>query len=113
MATCNWCKGTGEECGCGEGYCVHCNKGAVPDWPFGLTEELIADHHDIFSFYNCQKHWENMAVNIQDIAIAASGSRLTEEDAEILKVFHADFYRNINVGTFCAMVVCHARTIAK
>lgn len=33
---CRWCKGTGAECGCGEGHCAHCGgSGNVAAPPFG------------------------------------------------------------------------------
>jgi len=40
---CRYCAGTYEECGCGFGYCAHCNDGVITDPPFGPplgSEEL-------------------------------------------------------------------------
>lgn len=51
---CKWCKGTGEECGCGEGKCAHCLNGQVTDPPYGQELRYVLSEEEVSAF---AKYW--------------------------------------------------------
>ena len=89
---CRWCAGTGEECGCGEGHCAHCDgSGETTTPPFGggeLRAVLSQDDVQALAEYWCDpKRDETLGDFIQRVAmrtadtmpsclLRTSGSRL-------------------------------------
>jgi len=110
---CNYCAGTTEECGCDLGYCAHCDKGEVADWPFGITEnDLVAVSHAYHAIF------EIFMVNPLRPAIKEIGRRFmnvefSENDVNTLEAFFEHRYRDVTVGTFSSIVGYRAYQIAK
>lgn len=76
---CKWCNGTNEECGCGYGYCAHCDNGEVTNPPFGpypIPDILTQNERD--------KIWE-IADNdchkvIENVSIVIAGKQILSDD---------------------------------
>lgn len=48
---CRWCDGTGEECGCGRGFCDHCGgSGEQADPPFGAAVGTVLSEDAVHAF---------------------------------------------------------------
>ena len=65
---CRWCNGANIECGCGYGYCAHCNNGETANPPFGANGVPVvltnADRSAIWeiSDNDCHKVIENVSI---------------------------------------------------
>jgi hypothetical protein len=99
---CHWCKGTYEECGCGEGHCAHCDNGEVTNPPYGPKRYLEGDDIIIYDFdglidYN-HPSWFNNACEKVSIKIAGK-MVLNEKDIQIFSDYWNDQkYRDETIG---------------
>lgn len=69
---CKWCKGTGGECGCGQGRCAHCGgvgKQLAPPFEASLRDVLPPAVVSEFAAYWCNpRRDENLGQFIQRVA---------------------------------------------
>ena len=113
---CRWCKGTYEECGCGEGYCDHCNNGETTDPPYGplvLMDKTkfcrtIPDQFfvDICDFYKrtCHEQIEYVSHYVFNEQL------LTDEEIANFKAYWDDPYRDECIGEVLVRIVYYIRT---
>ena len=111
---CNHCAGTFEDCGCGLGYCSHCNKGEVADWPFNITEDdLVIVDHAYDAMFDIFQSYKDLRTAIIKIGQSFMDVTLSDADIDVLEAFYKNRYRNTNIGQFSAIVGYRAFQIAK
>lgn len=98
---CSWCKGLNKECGCGLGYCAHCDNGKTADPPFGPamdSEELqILTSQDFDVIIDGQRR--DVHAQIDYVSIHLTGKQLlTKQQLRQLKTYWDDLYREETLG---------------
>jgi len=112
---CSFCKGTGEECGCGLGYCDHCNgSGKVCDYPFDgkkidpdkmiKNKKLINELADVFDYENM----EELKSFVRMVALKSSGKVLDEFDVNLLALYWESSTRVENLGQWIQRTINQA-----
>lgn len=98
---CRWCKGTGKECGCGLGYCAHCQKGIVTDPPFGPEPDsqdlniLKPQDFDVIIDYSIR----DIPAQIDYVSIHMVGTQLLSDyELTSLKKYWDDDFRDETLG---------------
>jgi len=98
---CKWCAGTGEECGCGYGYCAHCDNGETTNPPFGPidenSEELKILNDKDFDNLNLGKR--SALACLMDIPVYMTGQQvLSEKELDVINDYWCDFARDETIG---------------
>lgn len=119
---CRWCKGTGEECGCGEGYCTHCSgTGIITDPPFehpyGVELHKIKPLEDSLvdkfakDFCNTNEQDFNFEQFIQSIALSSCGEKIPSEDVQIYIDYWGNPNRGETLGDYILQIALRAKSI--
>lgn len=96
---CHWCKGTYEECGCGEGYCSHCNHGVVTDPPFEPKEYLNIDYTTLLEEASATACNFDIVKMCRKASEAYTGKMvLSDEDVAKFVGYWEDHYRDETIG---------------
>lgn len=93
---CRWCKGTGEECGCGEGHCVHCGgsgKVASPPFEAQLRNVLSSEQVSRLAERWCSRDqsvpmdvaWEKLTTDVARAAVNDSRDLHNGDAYQVLK----------------------------
>ncbi len=113
---CHVCGGTGEECGCGQGYCTHCNRtGFLAMAPFEsdftfeyeVDQELMKFWAGRFDQYSARFN-KTVLDFVQDCALASSGKFLPLEEATAFLDFWDNPSRNSTLGEFIERIIVRA-----
>ena len=100
---CSWCNGTGKECGCKEGYCLHCNKGEVANPPFGPIVNSYTEELDILSQEQMDTIIDNFKKTVHEqiafipVYMEQHGI-LSEQEIKSFQDYWDNPYRNENLG---------------
>ena len=104
LMICKWCNGTGEECGCGLGYCAHCNNGVTTNPPYGPITLDYCEELNILT----DKDFEEMNLGrvsaiscIELVSIQLVGKQiLSEEELQTFRDYWCDDARDETLGRF-------------
>ena len=107
---CSWCKGSGKECGCGNGYCMHCDNGETKNPPIGDPITMM----DTDFYYNLPRGFFESIVDfsvrdvhqtIEYVSIALYGEqRLTDDEIQKMKDYWDSPYREETIGEVIARI---------
>lgn len=98
---CRWCNGTGDECGCGHGYCAHCcGEGAVADSPFNMPQHLQMLHPRNVNEFAERFGSTSLPAFIQQVAEYASGESLSQQDTDVFVQYWGNPKRDCTLGEF-------------
>ncbi len=112
---CTWCNGTGKECGCGYGVCVHCNSGVVTTPPIGEPIPMMETEF----YYTVPKDFLKKVVDfnvrtpnqiIEYVSIALYGEqRLTEDELKMMYNYWDSEFREESIGEVVVRVMQHIK----
>lgn len=105
---CHWCNGTAAECGCGYGYCAHCNNGEITDPPFGPKpnspelEQMLSDE----DLKELGKIAQDSIINrLSAVSIYLAGDQLlSERELSSIWEYWDDDFRDETLGDVCRRV---------
>ena len=109
---CSWCKGSGEECGCGHGHCMHCENGETTTPPIGDPITMM----DTDFYYNLPRDFFKSILGfrggvrtphqtIENVSLVMYGEqRLTDEEIQKMKDYWDSPYRDETIGEVIARI---------
>lgn len=103
---CGWCNSTGGECGCNEGYCVHCGgTGHVAPPPFG-DGSTFTDQHFISYIAKAASDLRCIGDSgmIYGTAYKAAKIHLPANDVKLFMEYWAHPYRDCNLGEYISQI---------